>query len=385
MAYNAFVISYSPITTMMLTEKTDFEQTFEFDGFVVRDEKEISEDSTGTVVPLVKDGERVAKGDSIALKFNNDDDAAAYKQIENAKAELERYQNLSSSEGMQDINAEKLNSEITGAYAKIMDSVSKGNFEGLESAIDEFNEKSATKQILADGSLNVSAQVSALQSKINGLASGNVTPTSVSAPDSGYYINSIDGYENTIKYDEVQNLNADRVKKSLEANPSKSEKESLGKIVGNYRWYVVGVTDKEHSTSFPGNGRVSVNFPDSGIKNVKMKVESVKTEGDSIVVVLSCDLMNETYANMRTEKVQIITKSGSGYKVPASAVRFDENNQMGIYVERGKILSFIPAKMIYSDKTYAIVDSYDTNGNGIALYDKVVVKGKDVKDGKVIR
>lgn len=385
MAYNAFAISYSPVSTVSLTEKTEFEETFEFSAFVVRDEKEIDQSTTGTVIPLVKDGKRVAKGDPIAVVCSNEDDAAAYKELENAREELQRYQNLNNTDGMQDISAEKLNSEITEAYVSIMDSVSSGNFEGLGSAIKKFNEKSATKQILADGNIDVSAQMTALDNEIKSLSARNVSSSPVSAPDSGYYINAVDGFENVIKYENVQDLTVKQVKSALDAKPSENKKDSLGKIVGSYRWYIVGVTDKENSTQFPANGIVKANFPDSGIKNVSMNVVSIKTEGDKIVVVLSCDLMNETYANMREETVQIITKSGTGYKIPASAVRFNSENDSGIYVVRGKIITFVPAEIIHSDGKEAIVNSTDENGRGIALYDNVVVRGKDIKDGKVIR
>lgn len=385
MAYNAFAYSYSPVSTISLTEKQDFEETFEFDGFVVRDEKEIDNSNSGTVIPLVRDGKRVAKGDSIAVVCKNEEDASAYKQLENAREELLRYQNLNNSDGMQDLSAEKLNSDISSAYGQIMDSVTTGNFDSLDDAIEKFNAKNATKQMLANGSIDVSQQMTELDNEIKTLSSRNIASTSVSAPASGYYINTVDGYENTLKYDEVTSLHAKDIKSAFKAKPSEKDENSLGKLVGSYCWYIVGTLDKEHSTDFSAEGNVTVNFPDSGIKDVKMNVVSIKTEGDSLVVVLSCDLMNEAYANMRMEKVQVVTKSGTGFKVPANALRFDKENNSGIFVLRGKIITFVYAEILYSDGNDVIIDSADNNGGSIALYDEVVIKGKDIKDGKVIR
>ncbi len=385
MAYNAFAYSYSPVSTVALTEKQSFEETFDFTGFVVRDEKEIDNKESGTVIPLVRDGKRIAKDDPIAVICKNDEDAAAYKRLENAIAERQRYQNLNNSDGMQDLSAEKLNSEISSSYSRIMDSVTSGDFDLLNEAIEQFNAKSATKQILAEGSIDVSPQMTELDKEIKALSTKKISVSTVSAPDSGYYINTVDGYESTIKYDEVTSLSADEIKASLKAKPSEKKRDSLGKLVGSYRWYIVGTLSREHSTDFAAEGKVTVNFPDSGIKNVRMDVVSVKIEGGSLVVVLSCDLMNETYANMRTQTVQVVTKSGTGYKIPANAIRFDKENKSGIYVLRGKIITFVYAEILYSDGEYAIVESADTNGGGIALYDEVVTKGKDIKDGKVIR
>lgn len=385
MAYNAFAYSYSPVSTVALTEKQDFEETFEFKGFVVRDEKEIDNSKGGTVIPLVRDGKRVAKGDSIAVICRNDEEAAAYKRLENAAEELQRYQNLNNSDGMQDLSAEKLNSEISEAYGQVMDSVTSGDFDSLGEALEQFNAKSATKQILADGSIDVSQQMTELDKEIKALSAKKLSYSAVNAPDSGYYINTVDGYENTVKYDEVTSLTSKDIKEALKAKPSEKKQDSLGKLVGSYRWYIVGTLGKEHSTDFVAEGKVKVNFPDSGIKGVNMDVVSIRKEGDSLVAVLSCDLMNETYANMRTETVQVVTKSGTGFRIPANAIRFDKENKSGIYVLRGKIITFVYAEILYSDGKNAIVDSADSNGGGIALYDEVITKGKDIKDGKVIR
>ncbi len=383
MAFNAFAYSYSPITTFTINERAQYEETFEFEGFVIRDEKLIQNPSNGTAISLVRDGERVAKGDPIAVVCKNEDDATAYKQLENAKAELERFKNLNNTNGMQELDAEKLNSEISDAYSQLMDCVAAGNFDGLDEAINAFNEKSAIKQILADGNINVSEQMTAIDKEIKKLASKKISTSPVSAPDSGYYINTIDGYEESVPYAGVESLNANQIKEVLELKPE-HKKASFGKLVSSYRWYIVGIVGKEHATDFPAEGKVKVNFPNSGIKNVEMQVVSIKNQGDSVAVILSADLMNEAYANMRNETVQIVTNSGDGFKIPANLVRFNKKNESGIYVLRGKIISFISADILYSDGESVIVDS-NSDGGGIALYDEVITKGKDIRDGKVIR
>ncbi len=266
-----------------------------------------------------------------------------------------------------------------------MDSVTSCNFDGLDDALTQFAQKSITKQMLADGSVNVTKKITEIQNEIKTIENKNIKVSPISAPDSGYYVNSLDGYENTLSYDDVLTLTPDKINSALESDAGPVKDGSLGKLVVSYRWYVVGIVDSEYSTEFSGGGKVTVNFPESGLKDVIMNVDSVKNNDESIVVVLSCDLMNETYANMRKEKVEVVTSSGTGYKVPASAVRFDGENQSGIYVLRGKIITFVPAEVLYSDEKNAIVSSADSKGGGIALYDEVVTKGKELKDGKVIR
>ena len=95
--------------------------------------------------------------------------------------------------------------------------------------------------------------------------------------------------------------------------------------------------------------------------------------------------MNETFANIRCETVEVVSSSGTGYKVPVQAVRFDDENNPGIFVLSGKIINFIKVETLYSDGEYAIVDSVEDAKDRITIYDNVIIKGKDIFDGDVIR
>lgn len=385
LAYNAFAYSYSPIDTLKLTEKNDFEETFEFQGFVVRDEEIISSSHSGAVIPLVKDGKRVAKEDYIAVVCSNEDDASAYKELKNAEKELNRYLAISNNDGAFELDAEKLNTEISAAYKEMMEKISAGVYDELDSSTVAFAEKSASKQILSEGSVDVAAQITALENKIKTLESQKIAYSPVTAPASGYYINSADGYENTVNYNDVKLMNVQQIESAVDSQPQEIAAGSLGKLVGSYRWYVIGTADKQYYDRFSGKKKISVNFPESGIRNVSMDIESVKTQDDKIIIILSCDLMNEVYANIRSETVEVVSVSGSGYKVPVQAVRFDDENNPGVFVLRGKIINFIKVETLYSDGEYAIIDSLDETGERLSLYDDVIIKGKDIVDGDVIR
>lgn len=385
LAYNAFAYSYSPIDTLKLTEKSDYEETFDFKGLVVRDEEIITDSYSGSVIPLVKDGKRVAKEDDIAVVCSNEEDAADFKELENARKELERYIALSNNAGIQELDAEKLNSEISSSYKEMMKHICDGVYDEIDESIVNFTEKNAIKQILSEGTIDVTEQISALEAKIKSLESKNLSYSRVTAPSSGYYINSADGYENSVDYNAITQMDLKQVEAAVESAPGEVPSGSLGKLVGSYRWYVIGTADSEYYDRFTGRKRINVNFPDSGIRNVVMDIESVKTEEDKIVIILSCDLMNETFANIRSETIEVVSASGTGYKVPVQAVRFDEENNPGIFVLRGKIINFIKVETLYSDGEYAIVDSPDDASDKITLYDDVIIKGKDIVDGNVIR
>lgn len=382
--YNAFAYSYSPIDTQRLTEETTIEETIDFKGFALRDEKIIDTSASGTVIPLAHDGKRVANGDDIAVVCQNDDQAAAYTKLESLKHELERYKNINDPDGTQELSADKLNTKISDAYDDIMDAVTTGAYDELPDALTAYADKCATKQILTDGSIDLSAKLTSLENEIAALTAQNINYSSVKAPKSGYYINTIDGYESALSYKDALSLTSQQIESALNAEPAAVSGNSLGKIVESYKWYIVGETESQNSSYFKNGAKITVNFPKEGVNHVTMLVEKADTQGDKMTVVLSCSLMDEAFANMRTEDMQIVTKSHTGYRVPSNVIRFDEDNNTGIYVLRGKIITFIPVEIIYTEDDFAIISSSSSNGKSVRLYDEVIIKGKDLEDGKVI-
>lgn len=382
--YNAFAYSYSPIDTQRLTEETTIEETIDFKGFALRDEKIIDTSASGTVIPLAHDGKRVANGDDIAVVCQNDDQAAAYTKLESLKHELERYKNINDPDGTQELSADKLNTKISDAYDDIMDAVTTGAYDELPDALTAYADKCATKQILTDGSIDLSTKLTSLENEIAALTAQNINYSSVKAPKSGYYINTIDGYESVLSYKDALSLTSQQIESALNAEPAAVSGNSLGKIVESYKWYIVGETESQNSSYFKNGAKITVNFPKEGVNHVTMLVEKADTQGDKMTVVLSCSLMDETFANMRTEDMQIVTKSHMGYRVPSNVIRFDEDNNTGIYVLRGKIITFIPVEIIYTEDDFAIISSSSSNGKSVRLYDEVIIKGKDLEDGKVI-
>ena len=383
MTYNAFAYTYSPVTTERLTEEASIERTFDFKGFVLRDETAVNSQSGGTSISLAVDGTRVAKGDCIAISCANNDDASVYTRLKAAKEEYNRLVTLNNQNGVNELSSEKLNDEIQTAYGDILNKIFQNDFSTVSKSVEEFNNKSATRQIMSEGSIDLSDAITTLKEEIDSLESKNVKYTEVEAPASGYYINNLDGYETTLNYAEADKLTIEQIEKAVEAEPSEAASAS-GKLVSSYLWYLAGVVDTKHTKSFPVGKNIIVNFPDEGLENVNMKVESAEAVSGKLKVILSSTLMNETLANMRIENVEIVEQSYSGYKIPSNAIRFDKENNSGVYVLRGKIISFIEVEILYSQEEYVIVSASRTGGRGLKLYDDVVIKGRDVYDGKVI-
>ncbi len=93
--------------------------------------------------------------------------------------------------------------------------------------------------------------------------------------------------------------------------------------------------------------------------------------------------MDKNISSMRLEDIEIRVKSYTGIKVNSSAVH-DKDGEKGVYALVSNIAKWRRADVLYTGDGYVIL-SYDDPDvqNGIKLYDKIIIRGRDVYDGRV--
>lgn len=367
------------------------QEKLELKAFLVRDEEYINQKTTGTVVPLIKDGMRVASGDAVARVCASDEDAANVSALLEAKESLARYQEISEQTELNALDMEKLNKTIDASFTELVRTSNSGDFFELSRNIEELENKLASKQILKDGTIDLTAKFNELNSKIQTLESKSINTSDVLAPLSGYYISNLDGYENAMDYNKISDLTVSEAEKLFEKKPGDVSGQ-MGKIVGSYKWYLVTVMDSKYSLLMSEGEKMKINMPYYGFKNVEVVVEKISTtQNDKVAVAFSCNMMNETYANMRTEDIELVFKEYTGYKINSSAIR-REKDEKGkevdvVYILRGDIMNARVIDIIYDAGDYVIVseESKATSGyRPIKRYDEVIVKGRNLSDGKSI-
>lgn len=367
------------------------QEKLELKAFLVRDEEYINQKTTGTVVPLIKDGMRVASGDAVARVCASDEDAANVSALLEAKESLARYQEISEQTELNALDMEKLNKTIDASFTELVRTSNSGDFSELSRNIEELENKLASKQILKDGTIDLTAKFNELNSKIQTLESKSINTSDVLAPLSGYYISNLDGYENAMDYNKISDLTVSEAEKLFEKKPGDVSGQ-MGKIVGSYKWYLVTVMDSKYSLLMSEGEKMKINMPYYGFKNVEVVVEKISTtQNDKVAVAFSCNMMNETYANMRTEDIELVFKEYTGYKINSSSIR-REKDEKGkevdvVYILRGDIMNARVIDIIYDAGDYVIVseESKATSGyRPIKRYDEVIVKGRNLSDGKSI-
>ena len=104
---------------------------------------------------------------------------------------------------------------------------------------------------------------------------------------------------------------------------------------------------------------------------------------DSAVIILRCNEMNSELATLRTALVTLIKAEHSGIKIPAKALRVIDG-KTGVFVVSGLEAKFVETEIIYSNDDYALSKLNTAESDKLRLYDEIIVKGKNLYDGKII-
>ena len=161
--------------------------------------------------------------------------------------------------------------------------------------------------------------------------------------------------------------------------------EKIGKIADNYKWYYVFSVSSEDSERFKVGKKVTVNF--DGIKEpLKFEIYE-KIEDDSsenVIIVLYSGTFTAEVASLRQVSADIVFGSISGLRISSDSVRFNDQQQMGVFILDRNEVKFRAIDIIYTGNGYNIVKWNQGTKNALQLFDEVFVGGNDLYVGKVI-
>lgn len=407
--------AYTSYTGKLITEfalnYTQIE-SISVDGFAVRDEGENSKgknssflykNSNKVYVPLVDDSANVSKNDSIALAFSDESSAMAYRERLALKEKITTLEELKSQGGLSYVNILGLNSLIYSSVMDYAEMIDSSGAEPLQKTTDSFTQRLTTKQIATGEKLDFDSAIKEYQAEYTDLERSLGDYERVRSPYAGYFVSSVDGYENAISYSDVasKNVESKTGEKLLKAESPVSE-DVYGKIVGQFTWYFIFDMAASQISTINVGTTVYVNFPGRGIENIKMTVYDISEAKDSVITVtLRCKLMNEELVTLRKEKAEVIINRHNGLKINQNAIVKNEEGLDGVYVLSGNYVEFSPVDIKYYGDGYVIADKYyvyKKNQKGVTyidydetdkyraikLYDNIIVKGKNLEDGKII-
>lgn len=399
--YQVYDSSVEKVSTFTAVEQTVNESIFT-KGYFVRDEKYIENSAVGTVVPVAEDGKKVSNGNTVAIAFGSDNDAANYTRINELKLEIERYEELSAISPSSAIDIKTVDLQISDSVSALMDGMVSGQLDNLSDEYAQFRDTVIKKQLVLGETIDFKSIIDGLQAELAGLEANPISCKEILADGSGYYISSVDGYETLCNCSDIKSITPANAEKLFSSSPKSVPDNIMGKLVTGFDWYIVCVLDVKQISQLSVGSKLSIDFPYAATEDLQAEVAAVNVSGASkAAVVLKCKTMNDELANMRIEDVELVFKTIKGYKIPSSAVR-EVDGVKGVYILRASLVNFREINIVWSTEEYVITADPVLQGeadmtpeerekalaalpkNEVEQYDEVIVKGKDLYDGKTI-
>lgn len=363
---------YSPFVTEMAVQAS-VNDTIDVDAIAIRDEKTVKSNNGGVAVYSVENGGKVAKGAPIIDYYTSNEAAALKKQIDELTDKVVRLSTINTQNSNYAADLELVSANVTSDLFTLLNCVDSDDF----SNADEYNNElyySLCQSGVTTGTIkNITDKIKELESELSLLKSKYTQSSSTVYSDyAGYFVNTADGYENSVDYQNISKLTANDYDKIKAAAVDKSV---AGKVICDTSWYLLAKISSTQSLELSEGKSVKIIIPAVGNKKLSAVVTALNTDSSGkVLCILNCTNMSNELAMLRNQKIQIVVNTYSGLRVNKKAVRVNDGKK-GVYVSIGGSDKWREVDIIYSGDEFVIVDSDNSDGK-LKIYDDVIIKGK---------
>ncbi len=373
---------YNPISTGTVIHYETY-NGINIKAVAVRDERILTSKKDGVISYNVGEGGKIEKNGVVAEIYSDNDEVLLREEIAALEAAIANLEEISGYNNTEAVDIDLLDSKIDNALLGFINE-SAGNDIKTPQSASELLKLLNRRQIATGVSTDFNSLLNSYKAELESLNAKKSDPKAyVKSEDSGYFVSGVDGYENRLKSKNVEKLTAADLNSITSEEPNYSG-TVIGKIVSDYEWYLAAVVSLDDSLKLTVGNEMTLITGFDSCRELPVTVKSVNkgTSGDQAVVVFACTYMNSDLATMRTANMTIVLEKYSGLQINSKAVRF-KDGQRGVYVLSGSVINFVPIDVLYSTDNYNICKAEST-GVRLKLYDEVIIKGKNLYDGKVI-
>ena len=360
------------------------EQSVTVTGWVVREEQVLQAPASGILQLSRSEGERVSKGGQVAMIY--DDQAALDRQeeLEDVSARIEQLKYAKES-AMNSEAVLRLDNQIINGILELRSAVTARRLDTADASISELRTFVMKRDYSYSGGEDLDTQLKQLESRLKTLQGQTVaTRKQVKAPVGGLYSAVVDGYETVLTPQaaaamlpaDLERLNKDAVVSSR-----------VGKLITGDTWYYLFSAPQESLGKMAEGQKVSLRFASSSAEDLEMRVESIRMdENGQAAVLLSSKTKQAQITLLRQQSADIIWNTIEGIRVPAAAIRVDQEGRTGIYCVVGMNARFKPVAVLYTGGDgYTLVRGLsDSEKTKLRPGDSVIVTAYGLYDGKVI-
>lgn len=410
-SYHMFALLFPSVKTEVAHVVRVYD-SIDADGYIIRDERVIPDDLSGVISFCLGDADKIEKDGIIARVYSSESQGILHKKTEEIEKKIARLENLKSSGFALSSNPVSIDQQSYLEFNRFIKNMNNCEFNTLLKHRDNIFYLLNERQIASGQDLNLDEKISSLKSELNklNLQENNSGIKKILAQHSGYFMGNVDGFEDAFNYDSVKNITVGQIKDLLSESSKRARNQTsnVSKLIVNSNWFVVCVLKRTDALQLSLDQYVELVMPLASAEKIKAKVVSINQSGEApeSAVVFQCDYIDKNSLSIRNEPIKINVSEYRGLSVSKSSVHektlsrttIDETTGQekvvqkavkGVYVRRGKQIVFREIDIIFSGDDFVICNldvdkSKIFSENTIKEYDEVVVKGRDLYDGKFV-
>ena len=366
--------------TYSMTEEVPFE------GVFLRDETVVYSSGGGVLDYEHSDGSKVGKSSVIARRYRSEADIERRREIEKINEQIAVLTDAQRLAGTDNNQLETIASQINERHSLILESLINGDYSSAQEQENAILGVLSKREISRGDVGSYEAKITSLRSRVaelEAVLSGDVED--ICAGGAGYFVSSVDGYENKLSFNDSDTITADRIEEIVKNPDLGSSSGAVGKLISDYRWRVAAVIDSELMFGCYEGGDVTLRVR-SDPTPIEAEIVSITDTGrgdGTAVYVFECSTLTSSVASGRTAQFKYIVNSYGGLRVSRSAIRYNDEQERGVYIVQGGKLVFRKISVEYWGEDYIICAQTADDGY-LKLYDKIVTEGKDLYEGKVV-
>lgn len=295
------------------------------EGLVVR-ETLLLPAQNGILEVTRAEGEKVGKGQQVALVYQNTTAQANQSHIEELEMDIRLLEEtIAQSGGLE--SAAQLDEEILQAVVDLRSSYALGDCTQLRSQVMGVK-SSVLKRGYTYGegltSADLTARLRQLKTELAVLTQQSARATTrVTAPVPGVFSSLVDGYEFRLTPESVYQLTPASLQELID-NPAGEDSGSVGKLLTSDTWYFAANLPQESAARLEEGDTATLRFSGELNRDVNMNVDRIgPTEGGKTLVVFSSNRYLTLTTLLRHQTVELIFESWSGLRIPKEALHLE--------------------------------------------------------------
>ena len=391
-----------PFTTA-LTYSYTVDDSMEATGFLVRQEQVLA-GGGGVVEVLPQEGEKVSRGGTVALLYQDNSGLERKEQLEQLELEKEQLEYALTRLDQGGGDSSQLSQQVLKAIVALRSCVASGDLTGLESRSMDlksliYKREYAFGDAEGENAADLQAALDSVNSQINALAAQAAQNTQrVTASQSGIFSGYVDGYESLLTPDMLAEITPGQLDQLAAQRPT-TDGTAVGKLITNSTWYFVCALDQADAERLVEGRSVTVRFSRDWSGELDMTVERIgDVENGRSAVVFSTDKFLSDTTLLRRQTVELVFDSTTGIRVPKQALRVDQQTVTdeetgtesqasvpGVYTLVGEQAEFKPVTVLYEGDSFVLVEPADSTRKSLRAGDVVIVASDQLYDGMVVQ